>query len=694
MKTIIALLILSGISLNAQSYLSNLQADKDDPIYTSYAAPMSRSEYKIDQAYHLSWYNPNEGVGFTSAKGGSIGLAFNNEQGLRYKLEHYYKEPVITASYSDIVKLHYYPYKGVRVNVTFDVYSSRLAIHDIEIVNESMRDIELNLLPYFTYDADVMKNLKYDEPNNSFTFNHTYKRDGWMLNHDIPIVEERQNVYMISEPADNRGTYEQYTVKQRDKSDTFLHAAEIDSLNNMIDDNPHVAAFVKHINLKAGEKYDLRVIRGISGAETPIAELTDECKRLMGVNLETVIGEDEKLYSQIPEAEFGNEEYEMLYWSAFSLIRQCMMPPEGEAGYNYYVFSREPKWGWGYGGQVFHESLVMFAYALMDPESAMNSQRIYMERQWESGYINYRTGPYLNESIEHKGEYTSSAPWYNYQNLEVYKLTKDEEFLEEAYASGKKFYNYYVSNRDKDNDGLCEWGAHAVLECVRDARVAVWDKVDWPSNFEAVDLNSMLVKEAKSLAEMADILGYGEEKEKWLKDAGARTALIQKTFWDEETDFFYQVDMDDHDFTYETENDLKIKEIIGFLPMWAGAATDEQAEKLMKSMKNTDEFWRRFGIPTLSAKDDYYNPIGYWNGPIWVQWQYMMMEGLTNYGYDEDAVELVDKVSDNIINQLKVDHYFWEFYSADDYQAGWNKTYIWTGIIARMLLEAKQIGNL
>ncbi len=39
-------------------------------------------------------------------------------------------------------------------------------------------------------------------------------------------------------------------------------------------------------------------------------------------------------------------------------------------------FSREPKWGWGYGGQVFHESLVMLAYAFMDPESAMNSQRV------------------------------------------------------------------------------------------------------------------------------------------------------------------------------------------------------------------------------------------------------------------------------------------------------------------------------
>ena len=46
---------------------------------------------------------------------------------------------------------------------------------------------------------------------------------------------------------------------------------------------------------------------------------------------------------------------------------------------------------------------------------------------------------------------------------------------------------------------------------------------------------------------------------------------------------------------------------------------------------------------------------------------------------------------DNVIHQLKVDHNFWEFYSADDYQTGWNKTYIWTGIVARMFIDLDQI---
>jgi hypothetical protein len=474
--------------------------------------------------------------------------------------------------------------------------------------------------------------------------------------------------------------------------ETFISDAEKDSLNSILSaEKTSVLFFNKKLQIAPHQTVSFRIIRGMDSAENNFDDLLNELTKLSKVDLEQFLLDDEKLYSKIPKIRFKDEDYEMLYWNAFSLIRQCMMPPEGESSYNYYVFSREPKWGWGYGGQVFHESLVMIAYSFMDPESAMNSQRVYMERQWDSGYINYRTGPYLNEQIEHNGQYTSSAPWYNYQNYEIYKVTNDKQFLSEAYESGKKFYNYYVSNRDADNDGLCEWGAHAVLECVRDARVAVWDKVDWPSNFEGIDLNVMLVSEANALSEMAEELGKTDEAANWKRDAEKRTELINKTFWDSETEFFYNVDKNDQDFSFKTKNDLKIQEIIGFLPLWANTATDEHAEKLMKHLTNPNTFWRRFGIPTLSAEDDYYNPIGYWNGPIWVQWQYLIFRGLINYGYNDEAKQLVYKVLDNVINQLKTDHWFWEFYSADDYQAGWNKAYIWTGIVARMLIDIENL---
>ena len=692
MRKLAVLFLVIIISVNAQPYLSNLSADKDDPIYTTYAAPMSRSEYKIDLGYQLMWYDENRGVDFITSDGGDICLAFKFKDELRYKLQQFYEEPVITASYSDLVKLYFYPYQNIKVEIFFDVYSSRIAIQDVKITNELNTDVEIDVYPYFNFTGDKIKDASFLQNENAFVFNHNKKRDGWMLNHNIPLVEDLQSIYMINQSVDRAGCYSLLKDEKDNKLETFISDAEKDSLDSILSaEKTSVLFFNKKLQIAPHQMVSFRIIRGMDSAENNSDDLLNELTKLSKVDLEQFLLDDEKLYSKIPKIRFKDEDFEMLYWNAFSLIRQCMMPPEGESSYNYYVFSREPKWGWGYGGQVFHESLVMLAYSFMDPESAMNSQRVYMERQWDSGYINYRTGPYLNEQIEHNGQYTSSAPWYNYQNYEIYKVTDDKQFLNEAYESGKKFYNYYVSNRDADNDGLCEWGAHAVLECVRDARVAVWDKVDWPSNFEGIDLNVMLVNEANALSEMAEELGKTDEAANWKRDAEKRTELINKTFWDSETEFFYNVDKNDQDFSFKTKDDLKIQEIIGFLPLWANTATDEQAEKLMKHLTNPNTFWRRFGIPTLSAEDDYYNPIGYWNGPIWVQWQYLIFRGLINYGYNDEAKQLVYKVLDNVINQLKTDHWFWEFYSADDYQAGWNKAYIWTGIAARMLIDIENL---
>ena len=219
---------------------------------------------------------------------------------------------------------------------------------------------------------------------------------------------------------------------------------------------------------------------------------------------------------------------------------------------------------------------------------------------------------------------TSSAPWFNWENWEIFKISNDTTFLREAYDSGVKFYNYWLIHRDLDGDGLCELGAHAVLECVRDGQVVVWDKVGWPNNFECLDLNCMLVKEAKSLAVMANVLGKISESQSWHNEAATRSDLINQLFWDPVDKFYYHIDRDDHDFTFQQSDDLKRQEIIGFLPVWAGIASQEQAAHLLSHLLNPDKFWRNCGVPSLAADDPYYNHLGYWNCPVWVEWNYLV----------------------------------------------------------------------
>jgi glycogen debranching enzyme len=249
--------------------------------------------------------------------------------------------------------------------------------------------------------------------------------------------------------------------------------------------------------------------------------------------------------------------------------------------------------------------------------------------------------------------------------------------------------------RDKDGDGLLEWGGHAILECVRDSYVAIWEEMGndpaAPKRLEALDLSCMAVMEMKSLVKMAQELGMTDQAEFWQKKANHMAELINKHMWDSWDGFYYNIDRQTNRFSTSDGINLKRMEIIGFLPMWAGIVSERQAESLTAHLTNTDKFWRRFGVPTLAADDPYYDPFVkkccMWNGPVWLLWDYMVMHGLLNYDRVDIAKELVDKVFNAVAFQLSNNHRFWESFSPDYTKLQSPKSYIWDCIIARMFID-------
>ncbi len=674
----------------ASPYLSRLSATKDDPIFATYAAPLRRSEYTVDEGYQFAFHEPQRALRFATDHTGDWGVAFHRDGAGRYRPSDFHEEPVITVSYSDLVAFHYRPYEDVRVESVFQVYNSHQALQHLTITNEGDEAVTLRVVPFLRR-SEAFRDITASGEQRYVTFRHRQEPDGWTERMTtIPHVTQRRNVFRLSEPAEAAGAYARWEGEGSAEMTFRGSRADLGSSPRSAADSARVVALRATVTLAPGATKDLRVVRGVAGVDSD-RSIVEASQALMNHEVSSAIRTNEALYRSVPRFDFADSDRRMMYWSAFNLMRQCMLPPEGKAGHNYYVFSREPTWGWGHGGQVFHESLAMLGYVSLDAQSALHSQRVYMERQWENGYIPYRTGPYLDETIFARGSFTSSAPWYSYENWELYQATGDRTFLQDAYESGTAFYTWWLNNRDQDGDGLAEWGGHAILESVRDADVAVWEDVGWPSNFEAPELNSMLVKEAEALANMAEVLGDSAGAVRWRREAQTRTKAIQKTFWDEETDFFYYVDREDHDFTFDDQEDLKRREITGFIPLWAGTATDAQARRLVEEhLTDSTAFWRPYGVPSLAADDPFYDPQGYWNGPVWVEWQFLLVRGLQKYGYHGRARELATRVFDNVIHHLKHDHTFWEFYSPDTHWAGHHQTYIWTGLVARMVMDLRE----
>lgn len=680
-----------------------IRARATDPLYTTYAAAIERSRLYGDKAYKMDYYSGNTPIKYSSDQAGSIYTIWMVNKVALMSMNQFYKKPVVVASFPDMAMHEYMPTPGVKVEETFLVYSSTVAVVQMNIQNCSDHDQLIDLYPVMEMGQGKIEIVGYENEKNAYLSHHFESKDRLIssLYADAPYPEYLRDIFAMDSSPKSKGGYKGsmedfYNTIKTD----WYDENRVDSLNGAYKGEVDFLSFHQRFKLQPGEEKQIRYYRGMQDQKEPPIEIMNQLSSLKQSSLQPFVDANESLFKSIPRIHFKAGQDKLLFFSAFNLVRSSMLPPSGKTKYNFYVFSRNPKWGWGHGHQVLHESLSMMSYVYLDPESAQNSQRIFMEQQGEDGLIAYRHGPRGAQTYPHKGEPTTSAPFFSWINWDIYEVSKDMSFLRDAYSSGSGYLEWLIQNRDKDKDGLYEWGPYGIIENVRDWYNVVFqvskeryldvDKEDISDELECLDLSLMMVKEMKSLSKMALELGRNSEAQKWQEGADQLGALINDTMWDEESGFYYHVDMKDHRFQF-MDRDLKRMEIIGFLPLWAEVAPIERADKLVKHLTDTTKFWRKNGVPTLSADDPYYNPnVDYcckWNGPVWLLWDYMVFDGLMNYGYIEEARVLGEKMLFAVQTQLSRNHNFWESYSPDYDVLNCPPNYIWDAIMAKLIIR-------
>lgn len=710
MKTLVVnfFLVLAITSFSQQLSISDpylkIKGSSNDPLYTTYAASMEQSRLYGDKAYKMDYYSDCAPIHYSSDQAGMFYSVWMVNKLVIDKISKFHSKPIVIASFPDMAVLEYQPFEGISVQECFFVYSSTLAMVQLYIENTSGTNQAIELFPILDLGKDSLNIIRYDRDNNGYVTHHfeTKKRLISNLYAKAPYPTDTRDFFGGREKPYSYGGFigTQDDFYNYIKTDFYSESRMQDSLN--FTDSGRVSFVSLHykFELKPGETKTIRYFRGEQDQNEDVMNLIQQVNEVKGASLQPFLDDNIILFSKIPRIKFETEKEKLVYLSAFNLARGCMLPPAEQTTHNFYVFSRNPLWGWGHGHQVLHESLSMMAYAYLDPESAQESQRVYMEQQSDSGLIAYRHGPRGAQTYPHKGEPTTSAPFFSWINWEIYQVSKDRKFLEEAYTSGVKYMNWLIAHRDKDKDGMFEWGPYGIIENVRDWYNAVFqvsaeryldvDKEDISDELECLDLTTMMIKEMRSLSSMAQEQGFKQESIRWKVKADETAKLLNQYMWDESNRFFYSVNMKDQSFFF-MERDLKRQEIIGFLPLWAEAVDKERAGLLVETLTDTTKFWRKYGVPTLAADDEWYSPyVDYcckWNGPVWLLWNYMVFDGLVNYGYYDLAVKLADKMVLAVTEQLSKNHNYWESYSPDNTVLDCPPNYIWDAIMAKVLIE-------
>lgn len=273
----------------------------------------------------------------------------------------------------------------------------------------------------------------------------------------------------------------------------------------------------------------------------------------------------------------------------------------------------------------------------------------------------------------------SQPPFFSEMVRMVYDRYNDREWLKTAYEALEKEYEFWQTrritpcglNRYSNNvpyeerkisyiDIIKRFGMEKSPEAEDIAANAATDcESGWDCNprmsfkqceCACVDLNSILYVLENNMIRFSKELGNGAE-EVWQSRADRRRDLMSKLLFDGEA--FY-------DYNFKEGKTTGYMSVASFYPLWAGAATAEQAKATVENGLGKLEF--EYGISTCEKRE--HNFTFQWDYPNgWAPLQFIMIKALDNYGYKADALRIAQKYKNTVELVFEETGDLWEKYN-------------------------------
>lgn len=328
---------------------------------------------------------------------------------------------------------------------------------------------------------------------------------------------------------------------------------------------------------------------------------------------------------------------------------------------------------------------------------------------WEDSNPRQLNGRDIYHSNMHKPVLAQHAAFL------VKQQKNDAEWLREKFYHLQAFVNGYKAHHRDKGTGLYYWQTDVAIGVDNDP--CTFFRPNGSS--ASIYLNCLMYKELLAMVCLADCLKIPEVGKEFAQDAANLKAAVQEHCWDERDGFFYNVDLNLRAVTNATDNSLGKEFVIhagyprdydcliqrievwsGFLPLWAGLASAEQAERVVREhFSNPKTFNSPSGVRTLSKMEKMYslrasaNPSN-WRGPVWGVSNYMVFKGMVNYGFTAEATELATKTVALFGRDFEQTGALHEYYEPETGEPLLNKGFQnWNYLVANMLawLEGRPV---
>jgi len=333
------------------------------------------------------------------------------------------------------------------------------------------------------------------------------------------------------------------------------------------------------------------------------------------------------------------------YRKAASVLKVNVMSPEGSIGRRWTTPDRWPHrhmWLWD---SAFHS----LGWLHLDTQMAEDTLEAMVEAAYPDGMI-----PLCSAPTPHPYN-TSQPPLLAWAVWEVHQATGDVDFPVRLYEGLAGYIRWFQQHRDRNGNGLYEWWKdeeNTLCHC-GESGLDNSPRFDERGIDDHVDLNCMMVREMEVLARIAAMAGRGNEAEQWQEQAATLAGLINERMWDEGTGFYYDLRADGAL--------LPLKTVVGFLPLWAGVASEEHAARLREHLLDPREFACPFPVPTVALDEQSFSD-DMWRGPTWINTNFLIIQGLRRYGFAAEADDLRARTLGEIQRWYEATGAIYEYY--------------------------------
>lgn len=305
-------------------------------------------------------------------------------------------------------------------------------------------------------------------------------------------------------------------------------------------------------------------------------------------------------------------------------------------------------WLWD---SVFHS----LGHRHVNPALAEDLVLAILDTQCEDGRIPCTTCVDKSRTTQ-----TIQPPVIAWGAWKLYETNHNKEFLRKIFAKNGAFLEWCRRNRRMSDRELYTWHTVETEERCKCGECGMDNspRFDIHAHLYAIDFCCFMANDLRFMVKLATELHLPDQAayyQTWFEQVKQEA---NEMLWSQEDGFYF-------DYSIEDDKLHKVWSVASFLPLFAGICDEEQAQQLVAHLQDPETFGTEFPIPSISKKDSTFG-TDMWRGPVWINFNYMILQGLREYGYHNLYEDIRDKTIRCMNQWYQNSGVIFEFFDCDN----------------------------